>query len=107
MAMNVTMESNGLMAGGGASRSGRNGGRGRGTTRELYDAFGEVSDDDDDDANEETRLHPSGGRGRDERREIGGNELGFHSGFLDDDEPTPSVAGSTPAIAHYRDEPDN
>lgn len=94
---------------GGASRAGRNGGRGRGTTRELYDAFGEVSDDDDDedDANEETRLHPSGGGvgSADARRVVGGNSLGFHSGFLDDDEP-PSAAGSTPAVAHYRDEPD-
>ncbi|KAF7322439.1 PHOMO B domain-containing protein [Mycena chlorophos] len=33
-------------------------------TKELYDAFGEVSDDeDDDDADEQTRLNAGGGRG--------------------------------------------
>lgn len=64
-------------------------------TKELYDAFGEVSDDDDDD--EETALrgaHPK------DRVSTG---LGFHSGFLDDDEPASAGAGPTPL---YRDEPD-
>jgi kexin len=56
--------------------------QGRPRAKELYDAFGEVSDDED--ADEETRL-----RGE-----------GFHSGFLDDDDP--SSAGPEPA---YRDEP--
>ncbi|KAG0701494.1 peptidase S8/S53 domain-containing protein [Suillus ampliporus] len=51
--------------------------------KELYDAFGEVSDDED--ADEETRLHG----------------VGFHSGFLDDDDP--SSAGPAPV---YRDEPE-
>ena len=47
-----------------------------GGTKELYDAFGEVSDDEFDD--EETGL----------RRPLrGGADLGFHSGFLDDDDP--------------------
>ncbi|KAF9473769.1 hypothetical protein BDN70DRAFT_885532 [Pholiota conissans] len=59
------------------------------TTRELYDAFGEVSDDDDDD--ETTAL-----------RQPAARSLGFHSGFLDDDEPS-TAAGLTPK---YRDEPD-
>jgi kexin len=60
------------------------------TTRELYDAFGEVSDDDDDD--ETTAL-----------RQPAARSLGFHSGFLDDDEPS-TAAGLTPK---YRDEPDD
>ena len=63
-------------------------------TRELYDAFGEVSDDDD--ADEETRLQ--GGRPQD--RSPGG--LAFHSGFLDDEEAP--GAGATPS--GYKDEPD-
>lgn len=64
---------------------------GRPRTKELYDAFGEVSDDD---ADEETGL-----RGAIDRTE----GLGFHSGFLDDD---PSTAGGmTPAAARYKDEP--
>ncbi|TFK42488.1 peptidase S8/S53 domain-containing protein [Crucibulum laeve] len=64
------------------------------TTRELYDAFGEVSDDDD--ADESTGL--TGGRPI--GRSTGG--LGFHSGFLDDDEPSTAGGGTTPK---YRDEP--
>jgi kexin len=59
-------------------------------TKELYDAFGEVSDDDED-ADEETGLR--GGRPQD-RSPAG---LGFHSGFLDDEEP--------PSAPLYRDEP--
>ncbi|KAG2065412.1 subtilisin-like protein [Suillus decipiens] len=46
--------------------------QGRPRAKELYDAFGEVSDDED--ADEETRLHHSG--------------TGFHSGFLDDNDPS-------------------
>lgn len=57
-------------------------------TKELYDAFGEVSDDED--ATEETGLRPGTRSPRVE----------FHSGFLDDD---PSTAGLTP---RYKDEPD-
>lgn len=57
-------------------------------TKELYDAFGELSDDDD--ADEETGLR-SGRPGE----SPGG--LGFHSGFLDDDE--------APSATSYRDEP--
>lgn len=48
---------------------------GQRTTRELYDAFGEVSEDDDDD--ETTAL-----------RQPVGQSVGFHSGFLEDDEPS-------------------
>jgi len=61
------------------------------TTRELYDAFGEVSDDDDDD-DETTAL-----------RQPLARSVGFHSGFLDDDDP-PTAAGLTPK---YRDDPDH
>jgi kexin len=66
-----------------------------GGTKELYDAFGELSDDDDD-ADEETGLR--GGRPQD-RISTG---LGFHSGFLDDDEQ--EAAHHTPI---YKDEPDD
>ncbi|KAH7923465.1 hypothetical protein BV22DRAFT_1036240 [Leucogyrophana mollusca] len=59
--------------------------------KELYDAFGEVSDDED--ADEETGLRPGG--------HLGSAGLGFHSGFLDDDDPP--TAGPTPI---YRDEPE-
>lgn len=62
-------------------------------TKELYDAFGEVSDDED--ADEETHLrggHHSVSEG-----------IGFHSGFLDDDEP--QSAG--PSGDRYRDEPED
>ncbi|KII89183.1 hypothetical protein PLICRDRAFT_687640 [Plicaturopsis crispa FD-325 SS-3] len=69
-------------------------GSGAPRTKELYDAFGEVSDDEDD-ADESTGLR--GGRPQD--RSPGG--LGFHEGFLDDDDP--QSAGPTPL---YKDEPD-
>ncbi|KZT09596.1 uncharacterized protein LAESUDRAFT_646202 [Laetiporus sulphureus 93-53] len=59
-------------------------------TKELYDAFGEVSDDED--ADEETHLHPQGHS----------PSVNLHSGFLDDE---PSTGGMTPA--HYRDVPEN
>ena len=62
-------------------------------TKELYDAFGEVSDDED--ADEETGLRP-----RDHGDSPDGR-LGFHSGFLDDDDPV--SAGHRPT---YRDEPE-
>jgi kexin len=67
------------------------GASGRPRTRELYDAFGEVSDDDED-ADEQTGL-----RGRHPRSPTG---LGFHSGFLEDDDP----ATAPPTI--YKDEPE-
>jgi kexin len=65
-------------------------GRAQPRTKELYDAFGEVSDDDDD-ADEATRLRGSLERAR------GG--VGFHSGFLDDED------AHSPADEKYRDEP--
>ncbi|CCL99995.1 uncharacterized protein FIBRA_02020 [Fibroporia radiculosa] len=58
-------------------------------SKELYDAFGEVSDDEE--ADEETRLRPAGVS----------PAVNLHAGFLDDD---PSTAGGiTP---RYRDEPE-
>lgn len=57
-------------------------------TKELYDAFGEVSDDED--ADESTGLRPD---------VVARESLGYHAGFLDDDDP--QSAGPTP----YRDEP--
>lgn len=68
--------------------------RPRPRAKELYDAFGEVSDDDED-ADEQTMLHP--GRSFDEHQEMG---LGFHSDFLNDDDPI--SAEQTPS---YRDDP--
>jgi kexin len=58
--------------------------RARGT-KELYDAFGDVSDEDED------------GDGTDERQPLGAHAVGYHSGFLDDEDAR-SDAG-------YRDEP--
>ena len=63
------------------------------TTKELYDAFGEVSDDDE--ADEETALRP--------HSISPALDTGLHSGFLDDDPPT---AGSGHHDTRYRDEPD-
>ncbi|KAF8261078.1 peptidase S8/S53 domain-containing protein [Lactarius quietus] len=68
-------------------------------TKELYDAFGEQGDedDDDDDADENTGLR-AGSPSKT------GVEVGFHEGFLDDEEPnTPATAPTPPA---YRDEPE-
>ncbi|EJD53164.1 hypothetical protein AURDEDRAFT_110900 [Auricularia subglabra TFB-10046 SS5] len=73
--------------GAGASRSGRRGGSQR--TKELYDAFGEVSDDEDD-ADESARL--TSGRTQ---------PLGFHDEFLEDDDPNSAVEPKTA----YRDDP--
>lgn len=66
-----------------AGRWSRNGGR----TKELYDAFGE---DYDEDADAETGL----------RIPVDSGGVGFHSGFLED-EDTHSVTASAP----YKDEP--
>jgi kexin len=63
-------------------------------TKELYDAFGEH--DDDDDADENTGLRGSSPGGA-------GPGLGFHEGFLDDEDPHTPRTAPTPA---YRDEPD-
>ncbi|KAK2466839.1 hypothetical protein APHAL10511_001097 [Amanita phalloides] len=60
-------------------------------TKQLYDAFGDVSDDED--ADEHTGL-------RAQSPTVG---LGFHSGFLDDDDP--SSAAGLPSAPAYRDEP--
>ncbi|KAH9479764.1 Protease KEX1 [Psilocybe cubensis] len=63
------------------------------TTRALYDSFGEPSSSDnlvDRERRDDTNVNPPSARG-----------LGFHSGFLDDDEPS---AGLTPK---YRDEPES
>ena len=71
------------------------GGRAPRQTKELYDAFGEVSDDED--ADEETALRPH----------IASPDLhtGLHSGFLDDDDPP--TAGSGHKETRYRDEPES
>ena len=52
-------------------------------------------DEDDEDADEETRLAP--GRSRESPA-----ALGFHAGFLDDEEGS---ASGTPGPRRYRDEP--
>lgn len=68
------------------------GGRSGPRSKELYAAFDEVSDDED--ADEETSLR----RGA-ESTPVG---LGYHSGFLDDDDP--ASAGGPPT--RYKDEPE-
>ena len=65
-----------------------------GRTRELYDAFGEVSDDEDD-ADERTGLRV----GSDPRGGIGSND-----GFLDDDDPQ-STGTPFNGAAPYKDDP--
>lgn len=55
------------------------GARPRPRAKELYDAFGQISDDED--ADEQTMLHP--GRSFDDHQEAG---LGFHSDFSNDDD---------------------
>jgi kexin len=64
-------------------------------TKELYDAFGEVSDEDDGVGGSNLRGVRSEGRSPQER-------LGFHSAFLDDDDPLSTAAPTT----GYRDDPD-
>jgi len=79
-----------------SARAGLLAGGGSGNTRELYDAFGVLSDEEDhDDDDEESALRGAGG-GYDAQP---GRGLGYHEGFLDDD-----TAG-TPTRP-YRDEPD-
>ena len=69
--------------------------RGPQRTKELYDAFGEVSDDED--ADEETALRP--------HSISPGLDTGLHSGFLEDDDPP--TGGSGGKQSRYRDEPDS
>ncbi|KIL69836.1 hypothetical protein M378DRAFT_68936 [Amanita muscaria Koide BX008] len=88
----VTMTPLGTGRGGPRPRDGARSAR----TRQLYDAFGEVSDDEDADEHTNLRAGP-----RERSSPVG---IGFHSGFLDDDDPTTAPA-LTPATG-YRDEPD-
>lgn len=83
----VAMGSIGRMSGGSS--------RGPQRTKELYDAFGEVSDDED--ADEETALRP--------HSISPGLDTGLHSGFLEDDDPP--TGGSGGKQSRYRDEPDS
>lgn len=70
--------------------------RARGT-KELYDAFGELSDEDED-ADEETGLRRPLAGGMAGRAPLGAeHEVGYHSGFLDDEDGR-SEGG-------YKDEP--
>lgn len=78
------------LAGQDVSMNSLEGGKQASGTRELYDAFGTVSDEDDF-VDEET----------DSRRPLAENAVGFHSGFLDDDEPSSSHAPQP----IYTDEP--
>jgi kexin len=64
-------------------------------TKELYDAFGE-HEGDDNDVDEGTGLRGTSPRGP-------GPGLGFHEGFLDDEDPNTPRTAPTPA---YRDEPE-
>ena len=66
-------------------------------TKELYDAFGEV-DDDDEDADEETALRPHAVEPA--------LDSSLHTGFLDDDDP-PTAGSGGRHDARYRDEPES
>ncbi|KAH9027609.1 hypothetical protein EDB85DRAFT_105704 [Lactarius pseudohatsudake] len=63
-------------------------------TKELYDAFGEQGDDEDE-PDEHTGL-------RARSPSATGVEVGFHEGFLDDEDPNTPRTALTPT---YRDEP--
>ena len=79
-----------------SARAGLLGGGASGNTRELYDAFGVLSDEEDqDDDDEESALRGAGG-GYDAHP---GRGLGYHEGFLEDD------TTGTPTRP-YRDEPE-
>jgi kexin len=62
-------------------------------TKELYDAFGEHEDDDADETTGLRGASPGGAA----------PGLGFHEGFLDDEDPNTPRTAPTPA---YRDEPE-
>jgi kexin len=62
-------------------------------TKELYDAFGENEEDDADETTGLRGLSPGGAA----------PGLGFHEGFLDDEDPNTPRTAPTPA---YRDEPE-
>lgn len=83
------MSMNGLGGRGGVTGS-------TGRTRELYDAFGEVSEDEDD-ADENTGLTGS----QLPNKSMEG--IGFHSGFLDDEDPA-IAGGVATSQEQYRDE---
>ncbi|KAG8803836.1 pheromone processing endoprotease [Serendipita sp. 398] len=75
------------------ARSG-SGERSAGGTRELYDAFGVGSDDDDDEVDENSALTGS-------NRFAQQATVTYHDGFLDDEGLSTANTGRTP----YRDEP--
>ncbi|KZV73366.1 hypothetical protein PENSPDRAFT_648906 [Peniophora sp. CONT] len=70
-------------------------GRPRGT-KELYDAFGEASDDED--ADERSRLRPAGSASH-----VG---LGYHDSFLEDEEGSNAGTPGVRRSGTYRDEPE-
>jgi kexin len=66
-------------------------------TKELYDAFGEHDDEEGVDENTGLRAGSPGG----------GGGLGFHEGFLDDEDPnTPRTPSTQVQAQAYRDEPE-
>ncbi|KAG8890161.1 pheromone processing endoprotease [Tulasnella sp. 332] len=84
-----------LHGGRAVDRTSRRGGRRAAGTKELYDAFGEVSDDGQDEDEDEMALRGSG------RSPMAG--LRYHDGFLDDDGGDSNVA--SPAVRYRDDEP--
>ena len=81
-----------------SARAGLLGSRRSGNTRELYDAFGVLSDEEDQDGDsEENALRGAGGYDAHPR-----TGLGYHEGFLDDDGPPTAGTPTAP----YRDEPE-
>jgi kexin len=75
--------------------AGTGGERSAGGTRELYDAFGVGSDDEDDDENERSALTGTG-------RYNQPTGLTYHNGFLDDEGMSTGRSAPEP----YRDDPD-
>lgn len=82
-----------------SARAGLLGGKGSGNTRELYDAFGVLSDEEGQDDDEEENALRGAGGGYDAQP---GRGLGYHEGFLDDDGPPTAGTPTGP----YRDEPE-
>ncbi|CDZ97435.1 kex protein [Phaffia rhodozyma] len=64
-----------------SGRKSRRGGEGRGKTKELYDAFGDVTESEDEEG------RPAGG-------------LGYHDSFLDDDDQEDRQAGASAPLYH-------
>ena len=91
MALGAVDDSSRRLLGGGKKRKGSGGGR----TKELYDAFGEPSDEEDDEEGDPSRI-PGGSS------EHAG--LRYHDDFLEDDQPDSAAHSPRIGSARYRDD---